>query len=233
MPYITYQDDPNAQRVNNSFANLCAGDPTKKVLKILDKCFIIVNQGKTEAKFCSLENMKYPVDSHLLVDFEVGCGDTLVIFDNGLNAVSPSSPSGKELYYPLGSGTEYMVPAGFTPSSGPSSPSGVPYYYILEENTSYSRGCLLYVQYPISMNNGEDLIPADKTCQIQIFDRANNLTTYPISEFFSHFANPITRNADQLINKIQIHNPSTRFCIKVKGMIIYVKNNIDPNSCNC
>jgi len=236
MPYINYQDDPIARRVNNSFANLCAGDPTKKVLKILDKCFVIVNQGKTEAKFCSLENMRYPVDSHLLVDFEVGCNDTLAIFDNGLGAVPSSSPSGEEVYYPLGSGTEYMVPAGYTTPSGPSGPSGpsaVPYYYILDENASYSRGCLLYIEYPMRMNDGGDLIPADKTCQIQIFDREDNLTTYPISEFFSYFANPITRNADQLINKIQIHNPSSRFCIKVKGMIIYVKNNIDPNNCNC
>ena len=195
---------------------------------------MIVNKGKTEAKFCSLENMRYPVDSHLMVDFEVGCSDTLVIFDNGLSEIGPSSPADKPVNYPLGTGTEYMVPAGYIPNpSGPSGPSQVPFYYILDQNANYSRGCLIYVDYPSSMNDGEDLIPADKTCQIEIFDRENNKQTYPVSEFFSHFSNPVTRNADQLINKIQIHNPSTRFCIKVKGMIIYVKNNIDPNSCNC
>ena len=38
MSYIKYNDDPLARRVSDAFANLCAGDPTKKALRLLDRC---------------------------------------------------------------------------------------------------------------------------------------------------------------------------------------------------
>ena len=151
MPYINFQDDPIPQRVNNSFANLCSSDPSKKVLKILDKCFIIVNKGKTEAKFCDLEKLLYPVDGHLLIDFEVCAEERLSVYDNLLEDILSSSPSSEAVYYPLGAGTEYMIPAGYSgPSSSPSSsPSSLPYYFIIPADRNYVRGCILYIDYPV------------------------------------------------------------------------------------
>lgn len=232
MPYINYQDDPISQRVNASMANLCSSDPTKKVLKILEKCFVIINKGKTEAKFCDLENMLYPVDGHLMIDFEVCANESLSVYDNQLETVLSSTPSGAELYYPLGGGTEYMVPAGYTP--GPSSsPSSVPYYYILPADRNYVRGCILYITYPGTDRNGDDIMPENKSCEVKIVDIDLNESVHQISEFFSHLSNPSTRNATKLINKIEIHNPNPNYSIKVRGMVIYVKSNIDPNDCAC
>lgn len=239
MPYINFQDDPIPQRVNNSFANLCASDSSKKVLKILDKCFIIINKGKTEAKFCDLEKLLYPVDSHLLIDFEVCAEETLSVYDNSLEDILSSSPSTQPIYYPLGTGTEYMIPAGYSnPSSGPSSspsssPSSLPYYFILPADRNYVRGCILYIDYPVLDKDGFDVLPADQSCTIKLVDQELNESTYPVNTFFSHLGNPATRNATKLINKIEIYNPNPKFSVKVRGMVIYVKGNPDPNNCAC
>ena len=235
MPYINFQDDPIPQRVNQSFANLCSSDPSKKVLKILDKCFIIVNKGKTEAKFCDLEKLLYPVDGHLLIDFEVCAEERLSVYDNSLEDILSSSPSGEVVYYPLGSGTEYMIPAGYSgPSSSPSSsPSSLPYYFILPADRNYVRVCILYIDYPVLDKNGSDVLPADQSCEIKLIDQDLNESVHPISNFFSHLGNPATRNATKLINKIEIYNPNPNFSVKVRGMVIYVKGNPDPNNCAC
>lgn len=232
MPYIKFQDDPIPQRVNNSFANICSSNSSKRVLKILDKCFIIINQGKTEAKFCDLEKLQYPVDGHLLIDFEVCAQETLSVYDNSLEDILSSSPSGEELYYPLGGGTEYMVPAGYT--TGPSSnPSSVPYYFILPADRNYVRGCILYIDYPVKDKNGEDISPEAQSCQVKLTDIDLVQSVHPICNFFSQLGNPMTRNATKLINKIEVYNPNPNFSIKVRGMVIYAKSNPDPNDCAC
>jgi len=48
MSYITYLDDPTAQRVNNSYTSLCSGNPSKKYLKLVDKCLVIFNKVKVK-----------------------------------------------------------------------------------------------------------------------------------------------------------------------------------------
>jgi hypothetical protein len=157
------------------------------------------------------------------------------VYDNSLEFISSSSPSGEAVYYPLGAGTEYMIPAGYSgPSSSPSSsPSSLPYYFIIPADRNYVRGCILYIDYPVLDKNGSDVLPADQSCEIKLIDQDLNESTHPISNFFSHLGNPMTRNATKLINKIEIYNPNPNFSVKVRGMVIYVKGNPDPNNCAC
>ena len=224
MSYIKFQDDPIAQRFNASFAALCSNESTKQTLKVLDRCFIIANRAKTEAKFCDLEKFQYPVDGHLLIDFEVHPGETLSVYNNSLEDVLSSNPSGSIVNYPLGSSTEYFEIVG---------PSSSPEYFVLPNDRSYSRGCVIYVDYPVTDANGEAVIPADMSCNITMYDRELNSQSYPVAQFFSHFANPVTRNANKLINRIEITNPNLNFPIKVRGLIVYVKSNNAPFDCGC
>jgi len=239
MAYINFQDDPIAKRFNNSFANLCAGDPTKKVLKLLDKCFNIYNKGQSEASLCNLKDFLYPVDSYQVINFEVCAGDTLSVFDNDLgnqiSSVIPGDPDpahpgdfiSVDLDYPFGLNTERIPHAGTNLS---------PEYYILTNDKTYSRGCLLYIEYPKTDKMGETVLPANMSSNILLGAFNNGAIsdiTLPVSQFFSHFSNPETLNANNLINKIEITNPNPNFSIKVSGLIVYVKSNNDPNNCAC
>ena len=224
MSYIKFQDDPIAKRYNASFAALCSNELTKSSLKILDRCFIIANRAKTDAKFCDLEKFEYPVDGHILIDFEVHPGETLSVYNNSLEDILSSSPSGADANFPLGKGTEYFELTG---------PSSSPEYFILPNNRAYSRGCVLYVEYPTLDVNGEDVLPEDMSCSVSLYDRELNHMSYPVSQVFSHFANPITRNANKLINRIEITNPNLNFPIMVRGLIVYVKSNNEPFDCGC
>lgn len=228
MAYIKFQDDPTLHKYNNSFASLCTDDGVKNTLKLLDKCFVITNPTNVIAKFCCLQNFLYPVDGHLLIDFEVHSDETLLVYDNSLEDILPTSPSSIPANYPLGDGTEYFEITD--PSSGP---SGLPAYFILPNDRSYGRGCILFLEYPTTDRNGDDVLPENMSCKITTYTRELSSQTQYISQFFSHFANPTTRNANQLINRIEITNPNPNFNVKVTGLIVYVKSNNDPLDCGC
>lgn len=224
MSYLKVQGDPTPRRYNQSFANLCSNEPSKNYLKILDRCFIIANREKTDAKFCDLEKFEYPVDGNILIDFEVHPGETLQIYDNSLESILPSNPAGQPINYPLGNGAEYFENSG-TPDE--------PAYYIIPNDRAYGRGCVLYIEYPMVDMNGEDILPEAMSCNISMYDRELVKSTQPMSQVFSHFANPVTRNANKLINRIEITNPNLTFPIMVRGLVIYVKSNNEPFDCGC
>jgi hypothetical protein len=226
MSYIKYNDDPLAKRVSDAFANLCSSVPVKKALRFVDKCFGIFNGSQREVNFCELSKFIYPVDSSLSIDFEVCAEETLSIFDNNTDEILQYSPSGMPVGYPFGNGEEYVE------NSQPD-PSGTPYYYVVESDRNYARGCLLYIEYPVKNKLGDDVLPADQECHVIVTNRAFESFTIPLHEFFAHFANPETRGANSLINKIEIYNPNTNFSIKVKGLVIYSKSNSDPANCAC
>ena len=226
MSYIKYNDDPLARRVSDAFANLCAGDPTKKALKLFDRCFSIFNGAKKESSFCELENFIYPVDSSLSIDFEVCGAETLVVYDNATDSIPSFGPSGTPSNYPLGEGLEY-IPNDST------DPSNTPTYHVIQNDKNYVRGCILYVKYPVKDKLGDDTLPADHECKIKFTNRLNEEFEVPLHQFFAHFANPETRDANSLINKIEITNPNANFSIKVTGLIIYTKSNNDPSDCAC
>jgi hypothetical protein len=205
----------------------------------------VFNKSKIEATFCALENMMYPVDTQLAINFEVCAGDTLSVFDNGLLV---DDPAGIQLLpapnaaivtdpnYPFGPGTEYIEPSGVY------GPSSLPAYYLLSSDKNYARAILLYVKYPQFDRSGNDVLPENMTCEITIGKRDGTEYTISLNEFFSHFSNPQTLSADRLINKIEITNPlkqypvntpDTNFSIIVTGLIIYTKSNINPSDCSC
>lgn len=222
MPYLKYNDDPLAQRVSKAFADLCAGLPTKKALRLVDKCFSIFSGGNKETSFC-LDAFNYPADGSQSIDFEVCSGETLVLFDNGLDGIPVFNPSGTPQDHPFGTGTEFIE----------SYPVSTNNYYVVESNRNYVRGCMLLVSYPNTDANGDDVLPADYECLLTITNRLNETFSIPLHEFFAHFCNPETRGADSLINKIEVTNPSANFSIKVKGLIIYLKSNSNPSDCSC
>ena len=77
MPYVKYNNDPIARRTSKAFANLCTTVPAKKGLRLIDGCFTIFDGSNKEASFCALQNMLYPVDNSLSINFEVCAGETL------------------------------------------------------------------------------------------------------------------------------------------------------------
>lgn len=240
MTYIKYSDDPLTKRVSAAFANLCASIPTKKALRLIDKCFYVFNQSKIEASFCALENMMYPVDTQLSINFEVCAGDTLSLFDNALELIdllpAPNADIVTDANYPYGPGTEYIEPAGVY------GPSSLPGYYLLSADKNYARGILLWVSYPPNDKSGNEVIPANEVCELTIYKRDGTSQTVSLNEFFAHFSNPQTLSADRLINKIEITNPlkaypvntpDTNSSITVTGLVIYTKNNSNPADCSC
>lgn len=226
MSYIKYNDDPLSKRVSDAFSNLCSSVPTKKTLRLVDKCFGIFSGSQREVNFCELSKLIYPVDSSLSIDFEVCAEETLSIYDNGTNSLTEYYPSGSPSGYPFGQSGEYVQSAG-------SDPSGTPYYYVIENDRNYARGCLLYVDYPVKNKIGDDILPADQECQILITNRSLETVTVPLHDFFAHFVNPETRGGDSLINRIEIYNPNPNFSVRVSGLVIYTKSNSDPSNCAC
>lgn len=237
MPYVQYNDDPLKKRISKAFANLCnSATSGKKTLRLLDKCFMVFNQAKTDATFCALQDFIYPVDNQNAINFEICAGETLNIFDNGLDRLdlvpAPVSFENGE-NYPLGQDTEYI------PSSGVYGPSDVPAYYLLLNDKNYVRGLLLYVTYSSLDKGGNEVLIEDNKCVLRIWSGVEN-TSYdvPLHSFFSHFSNPTTRDAKSIINRIDLINPSSvssnrGYSITATGLVIFIKSNGAIGDCAC
>lgn len=106
--------------------------------------------------------------------------------------------------------------------------------YTLSQTKSYVRGIILFIEYPTVNSNGVELTAADMKAQIQIYNReATDYFSLPVGELFLHFANEATVDANDLINQLDIYNPSTVASIKVKALIVNVKSTDDPNNVQC
>lgn len=240
MAYIQYQDDPIKSRVSAAFANLCASSTSgKKSLRAFDKTLSVFNGSVIDAVF-SLSSFIYPVDNQNAINFEVCAGETLVIFDNQLDDITETAqPDGTTENYPLGAEGEYIEPIGTT------GPSSLPAYYLLENEKNYVRGVLLYVEYSTVDKAGADVIPEDNKCLIKIWSGLNNPAdpeqgyTLPLNSLFAHFSNPLTRDANSLINRIELINPSPAdaggrgYSVIVTGLIVYTKSNSSISDCAC
>lgn len=244
MAYIQYNDDPLKKRTSAAFANLCASQTSgKKTLRLVDKCFMVFNQAQTDAAYCALQNFIYPVDTQNSINFEVCAGETLVLFDNALETLSlvpaPNywTGTGSE-NYPLGQGTEYIEP------SGTYGPSSLPAYYLLANEKNYARGILLYVTYSSVDKGGNEVLIEDNKCLLNIWTGVSDPTidppmVMPLHSFYAHFANPITRDAHSLINRIELVNPSPvdeggrGYSITATGLILFVKSNGSVSDCAC
>lgn len=219
--YITFNDDPNANRFNTKYGDLCNSDPTKQTLRLLDRCFTIFNKSKTVAQFCQLQSLLYPVDSYQTVNFEVCAGETLSLFDNQLDQILPYSLPIAAPNYPISAIGEF-IPISIDDN-----------YYVLLNDRNYVRGCILWVDYPTVDKNGDDVVPANMNCQLNVVNRLLESSIESLGQFYSHFANPVALDANKLINRLEITNPNPNFSVKVSGLIIYTKSNSDPTDCAC
>jgi len=239
MPYTQYNDDPVQKRVSAAFANLCASTTSgKKTLRAFDKTLSVFNGSAVDAAF-SLASLVYPVDNQNSINFEVCAGETLVIFDNGLETITPTpQPVNTTLNYPLGQDTEYIPPIGTT------GPSSLPAYYLLNGEKNYARGILLYLEYSTVTKGGADLLPEDAKCEIHMWTGISDPETdppliLPLHSFYAHFANPLTSDPASLINRIEIVNPSPAdeggrgYSFIVNGLVLYTKSNTAVSDCAC
>jgi hypothetical protein len=226
MAYIRYNDDPLAKRVSDAFANLCSSVPTKRSVRLIDKCFSIYNGSTKETSFCEFSNLFYPTDGSLSIDFEVCAGETLAVYDNNTDEIASYAPTDVPTNYPFGADGEFIQ--SVTDGLG-----GADLYFITSADRNYARGCLLWIKYPVKDKNGNDILPADQECQLTFTNRLLETNSIPLHQMFAHFVNPETRGADSLINKIEVYNPNPNFSIKVSGLVIYTKSNSDPNDCAC
>jgi hypothetical protein len=94
----------------------------------------------------------------------------------------------------------------------------------LDPDKYYVRGIMLSISYPISDSNGEELKLSAKSVELWIEDGESlQYKRYYLHNLFMMFTNPKTNQADQLINKIKVINPSSDFQIRLKGLLIYGK----------
>jgi hypothetical protein len=222
MAYIKFNNDPISKRTSSAFANLCSDDTVKPALNLINGAFTVFTGSAAGNSFNPFQGLNYPVDTSSVIQFEVCAGETLILFDNLTDEI-PSYESTGTQNYPLGTGTEFIE----------SVPPNTTSYYLLAADRNYVRGVLLSISYPKVDKNGDDILPADRECQLIITNRNYDSLTIPVCDVFAHFSNPETRGADGIINRIEVVNPRDSFSIKVGAMLIYTKSNSDPNDCSC
>jgi len=93
----------------------------------------------------------------------------------------------------------------------------------LIEGKIYARAIMLRVMYPTETDTGGELALKDKNVQLAITNADSIENTYPLHTLFMWFANPISDNADQLINKIKLINPNTDYEVTFESIVIYNK----------
>lgn len=106
--------------------------------------------------------------------------------------------------------------------------------YPLVPTKAYARGVMLWLEYPLIDETGQEVIPTKMQSTLRLFDRpATGQFELGVSQFFSHFSNPDGEYATDLLNRLDVYNPSTTFSIKLKGLIIFTKSVTDPNDVSC
>lgn len=103
----------------------------------------------------------------------------------------------------------------------------------LPADKTFVRAVLIFVQYPTTDNNGDDIDPTTKVCNLILTNQAMSSFTISLGDFFSHFSNPITVDSTQILNELSINNPSTTFPICVQALLVNTKSADTKISCNC
>lgn len=106
--------------------------------------------------------------------------------------------------------------------------------YPLSATKNYARGVILWLEYPVANETGAEVVPADMQATLRLFDRpATGQFSLGISQFFSHFSNPNGDDATDILNRLDVYNPSSTFSIKLKGLVIFTKTTDNPNDVSC
>ncbi len=93
----------------------------------------------------------------------------------------------------------------------------------LNEDCAYARGIMLKIVFPTEDLNGEELSLVRQKARIKITNAAGDVCEYPLFNLFSIFTNPESLDPQDLINKIEVINPSDEYTFKIEGIIIYTK----------
>ena len=115
---------------------------------------------------------------------------------------------------------------------------------MLANEKNYARGILLYVTYSSVDKGGNEVLVEDNKCLLNVWTGVSDPAVdppmvMPLHSFYAHFANPITRDANSLINRIELVNPSPStdagrgYSIIATGLILFVKSNGSVSDCAC
>ena len=171
----------------NEVCDCCGGTESQPILQLFDdRCFRVVEGKDVHGEFC-LKDFAFPADGYSCIGLNVDTdGGEILIFDNKLDTLSPSSE--------------------------------------LISGELYARGVLIRIVYPTYDNNGESLTLADKCMKLYI-ENGESLAgiELPLYDLFTMFTNPKSNKTSELINKIKVVNPSTKFKIRVVALVIYGK----------
>ena len=171
----------------NEVCDCCGGTESQPILQLFDdRCFRVVEGKDVHGEFC-LKDFAFPADGYSCIGLNVDTdGGEILIFDNKLDTLSPSSE--------------------------------------LISGELYARGVLIRIVYPTYDNNGESLTLADKSMKLYI-ENGESLAgiELPLYDLFTMFTNPKSNKTSELINKIKVVNPSTKFKIRVVALVIYGK----------
>lgn len=222
--YNPYQEDPNLRRFNSKVKSLCDPDLDKKTLSFVNKCLSISTNKQVEFTMCDLSNFVYPVDGYSLVDIELSPGLSVLLFDNKLENITLEYPEDSILHYPFGNNTEYFENAGTIENPG---------YYLLSKTDTYTRGYVLFVEYPVLDIDRNPVLTENKSVKISTYDRELQSFDSIVHTFNTNFSNSMTRNANSLINKIEITNSNLKFSVKIRALLVYSKSETIPFNCGC
>jgi hypothetical protein len=168
----------------NEVCDCCGGTESQPILQLFDdRCFRVVEGKDVHGEFC-LKDFAFPADGYSCIGLNVDTdGGEILIFDNKLDTLSPSSE--------------------------------------LISGELYARGILIRIVYPTYDNNGESLTLADKSMKLYI-ENGESLAgiELPLYDLFTMFTNPKSNKTSELINKIKVVNPSTKFKIRVVALVI-------------
>ena len=171
----------------NEVCDCCGGTESQPILQLFDdRCFRVVEGKDVHGEYC-LKDFAFPADGYSCIGLNVDTdGGEILIFDNKLDTLSPSSE--------------------------------------LISGELYARGILIRIVYPTYDNNGESLTLADKSMKLYI-ENGESLAgiELPLYDLFTMFTNPKSNKTSELINKIKVVNPSTKFKIRVVALVIYGK----------
>lgn len=93
----------------------------------------------------------------------------------------------------------------------------------LKDKHPVARGSIIYMEYPIEDEFGEEIQLENKKAFIDITDSKGNTFTQPINELHVQLNNPVSSQSEDIINKIEVRNEQS-FEIYLEGLVFYNKN---------
>ena len=85
-----------------------------------------------------------------------------------------------------------------------------------------TRGFLIYVHYPTLDINSAETVDDDKNMTLRVYNQYDDYVDVPFYCFFGMLGNTITSDNDNVINHVEILNPSDLMVVQVEMLMILV-----------